>query len=116
MSGIQILNQFEVVTKEVFSWNNCWIGVGIGVLVGLIAAIILGVKEEEWAAFGIGCTIFIPVMDMFIGGLSGASFPEPVEYETHYEVIIDETVSMHDFMDKYEIIDTRGKLYIVREN
>ena len=32
-----------------------------------------------------------------------------------YKVTIDETVSMVEFMDKYEIIDQEGKIYTVRE-
>ena len=41
--------------------------------------------------------------------------PKPVEYETHYEVSIDETVNLQEFMEKYEIIETRGLIYTVRE-
>ena len=41
--------------------------------------------------------------------------PEPVEYETHYEVSIDETVNMQEFMDKYELIETRASIYTVKE-
>ena len=50
-------------------------------------------------------------------GLLGGSviFPEPIEYETHYEVSINEEVNMQEFMDKYEIIETRGSIYTVRE-
>ena len=36
-------------------------------------------------------------------------------YETHYQAIIDDSVSMNDFLDKYEIIDTEGKILIIRE-
>ena len=32
-----------------------------------------------------------------------------------YKVTIDDSVSMTEFMDKYEILDTEGKIYIVKE-
>ena len=41
--------------------------------------------------------------------------PAPAEYETHYEVSINEEVNMQEFMDKYEIVETRGSIYTVRE-
>lgn len=36
-------------------------------------------------------------------------------YETHYKVILDDTVSINEFLDKYEIVDTDGEIYIVKE-
>lgn len=39
MTGVEILNQFEVVTKTVFSWESFWWGACIGIVVGFIAAI-----------------------------------------------------------------------------
>ena len=37
------------------------------------------------------------------------------EYATEYKVTIDDSVSMNEFMDKYEIINQEGKIYTVRE-
>lgn len=56
------------------------------------------------------------IFALFIGLTSGFVLnSNPVEYETHYEVSIDENVNMQEFMDKYEIIETRGLIYTVRE-
>ena len=87
MDGVSILNEFEVVTKTVFSWESFWWGALIGAIFGL-----------------------------FFGLLGGFVLkPKPVEYETRYEVSINEEVNMQEFMDKYEIIETRGSIYTVRE-
>ena len=116
MNGVQILNQFEVVTKTVFSWNSFWVGLGIGVAIGLVAAVIFGCQEADWLAFFLACAIFIPIIGLIVGGLAGKVIsPTPVEYETHYEVSISEETNMQEFMSKYEILETRGEIYTVRE-
>ena len=116
MEGITILNEFEVVTKTVFSWEAFWWGALIGVGIALVAGIIFGLQEDSFLAF---ISMFL-TMGIFasalVGLLAGYKIcPEPVEYETHYEVSIDENVNMQEFMDRYEIIETRGSIYTVRE-
>ena len=116
MEGVQILNQFEVVTETVFSWHNFWIGFAIGAIIGLIIGIGFGVIENDWFAF---LTMFIVaglLIAVFIGVMVGKVLaPAPVSYEAHYEVSINDEVNMKDFMDKYEILGTRGDIYTVRE-
>lgn len=115
MEGVEILNQFEVVSKEVFSWNNFGIGLIVGALIGLVLAVGFGISEQDWTAFFFALVLAVPLMSLFLGFLGGACFKKPVEYETHYEVTINEEVNMKEFMDKYEIIETRGSIYTVRE-
>lgn len=116
MDGVTILNEFEVITKTVFSWESFWWGTLIGAIIGSIVAVVLGLIEEDWYAFfldlGVFCTIFV----LLVGLLNGFVFGrKPVEYETHYEVSINEDVNMQEFMSAYEIIETRGSIYTVRE-
>lgn len=116
MNGVTILNEFEVVTKTVFSWESFWWGALIGVILGLIIAIMFGISEVEWSAFFVGVGMFCSILGLGCGIIGGwIAKPKPVEYETRYEVSINETVSMQEFMDKYEIIETRGSIYTVRE-
>ena len=116
MNGVIILNEFEVVTKTVFSWESFWWGALIGVGIGLIVAIIFGLQEGEWPVFFVGLGVFCTLIGLLVGLLGGFVLkPKPVEYETHYEVSINENVNMQEFMDKYEIIETRGSIYTVRE-
>lgn len=35
-------------------------------------------------------------------------------YETRYQVTVDNSVSMNEFQNKYEIIEVEGKIYTVR--
>lgn len=116
MHGVEILNQFEVVTKTVFNAQSFWYGALIGVGIGLILAIIFGLQEQDWFAFFIGLIVFCTVIGLLVGLLGGFVLDrKPIEYETHYEVSIGENVSMQEFMNAYEIIKTRGSIYTVRE-
>ena len=116
MDGVTILNEFEVVTKTVFSWESFWWGALIGAGIGLIIAVIFGLREVDWLAFFLGLGVFCTLFGLLVGLAVGFVLkPKPVEYETHYEVSINEAVSMQEFMDKYEIIETRGSIYTVRE-
>ena len=116
MNGVTVLNEFEIVTKTVFSWESFWWGALIGAGIGLIVAIMFGLQEGEWLAFFVGLSIFCTLLVLFVGLLGGfILMPQPVEYETHYEVSINKDVNMQEFMNKYEIIETRGSIYTVRE-
>lgn len=37
------------------------------------------------------------------------------DYNT-YEVILDDSVSMNEFMNTYEVLEQRGQIYVVKEN
>lgn len=116
MQGVTILNEFEVITKTAFSLESFWWGALIGGVIGLIIAIIFGLQEDDWVAFFVGLGVFCSLIGLLVGLLGGFILcPKPVEYETHYEVSINKEVNMQEFMDKYEIIDTRGSIYTVRE-
>ena len=116
MDGVNILNSFEVAVDYAFSWKSFWIGLLVGAGIGLICAIIFGAQEEDWGAFGFGCASFIPAIGILIALLSAwVIAPKPITYETHYEVSITEEVNMVEFMDRYEILETRGSIYTVKE-
>ena len=116
MDGVTILNSFEVVTETTFSWQAFWVGVTIGVVISIICSIIFAVNELDILA---GVTMFIVMsllLPTFLGFLCGKVVaPDPVAYETQYEVSVNEDVGMQEFLDKYEILETRGSIYTVRE-
>lgn len=62
-------------------------------------------------------TILIAIIGAMIGFLIGAglSLIIPKGYETVYDVLIDESVSMTEFYEKYEIIDQRGQIFTIKE-
>lgn len=116
MDGVIILNEFEVVTKTVFNWESFWYGALIGITIGFVAAVVFGLSEADWDAFLVGLGVFCTILGLFVGLLGGFILePKPVDYETRYEVLINKDANMQEFMDKYEIIETRGSIYKVRE-
>lgn len=116
MDGVTILNSFEVVVESVFSWKSFWIGTGATFVACWVVSLLISLPEIDWVPF-IVATSSVSLIACWVGGvLFGFAIPEPVKYETRYEVYIDKTVNMREFMDKYETLETRGDIYIVREH
>lgn len=115
MTGVEILNETQVVAESAFGWTAFWIAGGITFGLFIVTSIILSITDGPdlgaWL-LQIGCGI---LMGLLIGFLFGTGLGTPTKYETHYQVIIDDSVSMNDFLDKYEIINTEGKILTIRE-
>lgn len=115
MSGVEILATEEVVVAwESWNWEGFLTTVGLCFLVAIIAGILAGVSDD-WE---LGVTIFLIIFlagGALFGTLVGCTTGDPIEYETQYKVVIDDSVSMNEFIEKYEIIDQEGKIYTVRE-
>ena len=115
MSGVKILNETQVVAESAFGWIAFWIIFsiifGIFIIIGIILTVAEGPDLVGWIAV-ICCGIILGLLFGFIFGMGCRT---PIKYETHYQVIVDDSVSMTDFLDKYEIIDTEGKILTIRE-
>lgn len=116
MSGVEILSTAEVVTAFAdWSWSSFLTAFSLMAFIAALIGIGFGAKERKWKT---GFCMFLSVSLIaggFIGFICGKLITEPIEYTTHYKVTIDESVSMAEFIEKYEIIDQDGKIYIVRE-
>ena len=115
MSGVEILNETQVAVESTFGWTAFWIAFSIVFGIFIIIGIILSITEDPnlvgWIAT-IGAGIFLGLIFGFIFGIW---CEKPTTYETHYQVIVDESVSIHDFLEKYEFVDSEGKILIVKE-
>ena len=115
MNGVEILSSETIYEVEVFWWLIPVFAV-VGLLIGLITAII------NWIDFGFdGDYIFGIIVCAFIGVYVGFLGMIMSEHEAdtishiEYKVTIDDSVSMNEFLDKYEILDQEGKIYTVKE-
>lgn len=107
MDGVIILNSYETLTNAlgiffVFVW-------GLVFAVLTLCFLYLFIKDNP----SISTAIFI----IIAGALAVILFcniPEK-KYETHYQVMVDDSVSMNEFQSKYEIIEVEGKIYTVKE-
>lgn len=110
MAGIEILNEYIVASEWAF---NYWVALGI-LVVALMVGVIVCIKEKEAPLI-----ILFLVLGVSAGALAGSFMGciAPLEQHqvTRYEIIIDDTVSMNEFYEKYEIIDKEGKIYTVEE-
>lgn len=117
MEGVEILFAREI-TRSVwngFVWH--W-GLAIVIFVGLILiGVSIYVSWNGSAPEGeIGAMIVIGAIFLVIGSLCFYfEGTVPVYDHTEYKVIVDETVNMNEFFEKYELVDQEGKIYIVKD-
>lgn len=116
MSGVEILAFEEVACAwESWNWSSFWIGVAIAFILSLVAGFIFACQEADIFAglLMFGCMLI--GVGSLLGIILGKEFVDPTEYETHYKVTVDESVSMTEFNEKYEVLEQEDKIYIVRE-
>ena len=108
MNGVIILNSYESLTNFgsilLISILCAWF-FAVGIIV-LFALLKYGCNSWKEPAFLVICVVLTIVC--------GCLIPED-KYETHYQVTVDNSVSMNEFQNKYEIIEVEGKIYTVRE-
>ena len=117
MNGVEILNVTEhTITEPAWDWS-IFFGSLIGIFtICFLIGILIGLKEND-----IGTGVIVGVITGCISALilsillTLAFGKKEVGTETHYKVTIDDSVSMNEFLDKYEIIDQEGKIYTVKE-
>ena len=116
MSGVEILAFEEVaIAWEAWSWSSFWIGVAAVFVISIVAGFIFACQENSIGAGLLMFGILFIVVGSVVGIILGKKCVDPTEYETHYKVTIDESVSMAEFNEKYEVFEQEGKIYTVRE-
>ena len=118
MKGVEILSTTEVATEWMFNWKAFWITLAVMSITMFVISIVIYVWDG-------GLNIaFIPSVTILCGVIGGLGFgvlfggiicPTPTKYETQYKVTISDEVPMNDFLEKYEIIDQDGKIYVIQE-
>lgn len=116
MTGVDILSTKEVGIAFDFDWGALVLVGLIFFLGGFATVTISGLNEMTIKEFFI-VSIFVGLIAGCIAGVIAGfiSQRKPIDYETHYKVTVDDSVSMNEFNEKYEIIDQEGKIYTVRE-
>ena len=98
-----------------------WIVFGITFVIGGAIALVCLLKDfcgdnKVLVVIIITVVCLTTVLSTFMGGLfANGILPKAAKYETQYKVTIDDSVSVNEFNEKYEIIDQEGKIYTVRE-
>lgn len=108
MNGIIILNSYEILTNAssvflYFVWGCVFTALAIALS---YLFIVDNYSSTSTAIFAIVAGALAVILF--------CNIPEK-NYETHYQVTVDNSVSMNEFQNKYEIIEVEGKIYTVRE-
>lgn len=103
LEGITVLSQTEIEYASIL-----WIIIPMFVVA--IGVIIIGTKAGfgDWIVvlgFGVG----------FVIGMFCFDFAQEPTGEYEYECVIEESVSMTEFYERYDVIDQRGKIYKIKE-
>ena len=117
MTGVEILSVTEhAIMEHAWSWSMCFglfIGFfGLSVLMGFLVG--LGDGDVD-AGIKAGLVIGLVFAIIFSPIVTAVGAKKEVGKEYHYKVTIDDSVSMNEFLDKYEILDQEGKIYTVKE-
>ena len=109
LDGITLLDTGTKVVSYTWGWS--W-----GGFIAAIFAIFLFVISILCAIDGAGGEIFL-VAGIFVGMLSLFIFAhaKPGKTINTYSVIIDDSVSMTEFYDKYEVLNIKGKIFTITE-
>ena len=107
----------DIVTGKAyyFFWSiGCWIGiiVTIACVIGFAVCVIEAIKEEEMVI------VLFGLLALVVGAivLFGAVLPHDVITTVNqYEVTVNETIPFKEVMDKYDFIEQRGDIYVLRD-
>ena len=111
IEGINILSQTEVISDMEFNWLAFAVVFSVTAIISTVIAFDAFVSTSD-RIWGLITAVFAGLL---MGIIAGAASATPVSYETRYKVTVDDSVSMNEFLDTYEIIDTEGKLITVKE-
>lgn len=109
MNGVEILSS-ETIYNTILP--EYWLGIGLGCAVILILAMALCFANDHIILGFICLALALGVGT--VGSLGGTTSKTDISH-IEYKVTIDDSVSMNEFLDKYEILDQEGKIYTVKE-
>ena len=109
MNGVEILSSETIYNTILPEW--CLV---LGFILGM--AFIIGMIASWLDGYNIlGCICLVMMIaSIIVACLGGSKSKTDINYIEH-KVTIDDSVSMNEFLDKYEILDQEGKIYTVRE-
>lgn len=112
------MNGVEILSEHIVNTTKTWVAtVGVLSVIATVMFTLILVKSNTPITFWIGLVgAILCAIPFFTLAIIDCSTDCLKEYDhTEYKVVVDETVSMVEFMDKYEIIYQEGKIYTVRE-
>ena len=112
IDGVTVLASETVMTSCAGSNIIGYIFIGLLALGFISLLIAVGADSLRFAQTG-GIMIVCSFI-LFLIGIPIDIMTQIPDY-TKYEVILDDSVSMNEFMNTYEILEQRGQIYVVKE-
>lgn len=105
MTGINILAEYTAGGTLLWGVAVAIVGTVVGLI--LILCALVSVNENVAA---VGCVVLYLAFTIAVG-VWGFCDPE----HTRYKVTISDDVKLVEFLEQYEILDTEGEIYTIRE-
>lgn len=110
MEGVTVLNRIDIVGGPVWF---VWAIIGL-VFVGALCLAVGISKPYEWYSVAAGVMAILCVLGIFILIIISDEIQKPTgRYQ--YEVIIDDTVSVTELYEKYEVVEQRGEIWVLKD-
>lgn len=114
MAGVEILAENVIASIQYsYVWNEWSIFYYVVAISCGILSILFAIDGDLTTTI-ISTLLAISLIIVAIGIGNSKGVEEVYDY-TEYKIIVDETVNMNEFMEKYEILDIDGEIYVVRE-
>ena len=108
MNGVIILNSYEYLTNT----SSIFLYLVWGFVFTALALILLYLFIVD--NYSSTSTAIFAIMAGALAVILFCNIPEK-KYETRYQITINDSMSMNEFQNKYEIIEVEGKIYTIRE-
>lgn len=112
IDGVTILAN-EVVTTSC-AFINIIFYIFLGLLVLGFISLFVGLIADSLGFVQTGVIMISCSFGLFLISLPIDAVTQIPDY-TKYEVILDDSVSMNEFMNTYEVLEQRGQIYVVKE-
>ena len=112
MDGIVILAS-SLVEKN----HPIFSQIALLLLIPFFLSVVIGIPCATYGKdlIGIICALLFLLCGLSAIGFEIAAQKFSVLDYVKYEVILDDSVSMNEFMEKYEVLEQRDKIYVVKE-
>lgn len=114
MDGVTILN---TITENVSNTAGLIVTLVFSIVIIIVSFIAIIICSNKFSEFNGYVTVLIitGIAGILLVIISILELNTPQEPQTLYEVTISDEVSFKDFTSKYEIIEQRGEIYMVKE-
>lgn len=105
MEGLEILSTSDTlpVAVSIFLGFLCFVVIALSAYLLVDSAI-------EGSGLGVIISLLFIGIGLFLSGVVASETFNPVPT---YKVLVDDSVSMNEFYDKYEILNVEGKIYTI---